>query len=109
MTTIITAEHFTLSEQTRLEIDELLSSLDPVLPEDAQLRLFLKLEGKNEMQAVLTAHLRSGDVVYTETGYKLLPLVRSVKTHLLRQLVDRKEKRVHDRKRYGRVTATDVA
>lgn len=99
MSLIITAEHFSLSSEHKSQIEQMMTKLTRVLPESAQIRLFLKLQAKGGFQAVLAVHNQDRDLVYTESGDNLFALIRAVKTHTLRNWIEHKEKRVHGRRK----------
>ena len=99
MNVLINAENIYLSEQTKGRIQEMLIKLEEVLPDDANIRLFLKHDARSDVRAVLTVRDRHHNFAYSVHGDRVLRLVRSARAHVLRCLREQKQKRIHLRKR----------
>lgn len=99
MPVIITTEHFSLSEKSRRQVEDILERLSPVVFDAASIRLFLKKEPLNSLTAILHVHTRGFDFVSTKTGDDLEGLVNAAEAQVRKRLLNMKEKAVHMRKR----------
>ncbi len=99
MNLLINSENLYLPEQTKERIFDCLSKLEEVSPEGSNVRLFLKHDSKNDLRAVITVRDRHNNFAYSTHGPCLLAIVRSARAHILKRLRDRKQRRLHFRKR----------
>ena len=99
MKVLINAENINLGPRTKLRMVGMLEELQLALKGDPQVRLFLKKLGKNNYSSTLTVRTYDHDIAYSAKGEKLMPLVRSVESHLLKRIRDQKQRIVDGRKR----------
>ena len=104
MQVLVNSENLHLSEKTRTQICDVLGKLEAMLPISAQVRLFLRHEGRSDIRAVLTVRDQHQSFAYSISGPKLLALVRSARVHLMKSMRDGHQKRTQARKRRLSVT-----
>lgn len=99
MIVMTAAEHFSLSSQTKSEIESLFSSLDRLLPDKARLRLHFKKGAHQTLEGTLYVHARHEDFAYTESSGDIRTISSALRDRLERRLIAHKEKRMRDRKK----------
>ena len=107
MTTIISAEHFDLDPAVRGKLEVMLEKLTHFDSHVSNIRLFLKMIGKQRYEATLVVHSNHKDISYKNEGREILGLVLDLKTHLIRRVINEKERRLVKRTRRARTN--DVA
>lgn len=98
----IISEDFEITASVRQEVESLIPNIAPYFQEDTHLSVFLSLENEHHQErfkVLLKAHMKGKDIVGTATHVEFPAAVHKARTHLIRQAQERRQKRVHQRRK----------
>jgi len=108
MVPVITAEHFSLTPIMRDSVEKFLSKIDRLLPEQATIRFFLRVDQKNHYRAVIRAHFGHEELIAEGAGYdfhsSLSIAVGGLKSQILK-LKNRNASKKHHIRRHAHAAA----